>query len=1583
MCLQLHGGPALKTCALLLKCLLTLSILTSSVTGVSWVTQPSDLSVIVNGNASLPCEVQGGNNLTMVWNKGTVPIFINGQKASGVSERYSIQGQNSLFIQNVTIDDDSFFTCTIFQFEHVQVKLTVLLPPGPPTITSNVSSSLFIENTVILLTCSSSGGKPPPTMLWLKNGQSINSANYIPSENGTSSSQITITLQRSDHSANYSCKVFNQANQNAPHVRSQILNVQYAPSISFEPNYSPYRVKIKSPINLRCKVDSNPSYQSIEWRKDGNLLPYSENVTINSIEKSHSGNYTCTARNTIRGQMYTATAWVVIDVIYAPIITTTRLIEANISTEVNMSCKVDSNPPPSQILWQKLGQDVINANGPNFVFFAQKRYDGNYTCTAFSRLQPSGMDPEDITSKGTTTVKVRYAPGQAFINPVTPILVGQTLTLTCTLSDQGYPYPTFQWRKIGSSQLLPSTGPMYTISSAKLTDNGKYSCLPTNMMGNGNPATVQVVVNSPPQIILSSPPGDVWTIPITQSNLYLEHKVQGRPMPIIQWYKDGEPLSALSSFYAVETTNVQDQYMYNVTTRVNFIGSGREKNRLLISDLGNYTCRVLSPETGNPVAKSTFLSVEFAPKVTASVRVAANVGEAATLTCRSQSNPAPVYHWFRGGQRLTNSSRMLIGQQSVSGVVMYEGYLQIHPTRSSDFLDYTCEVNNKHGQVRQTVKLSLKDKPEPPTDLAATDKTWESVQLEWNPGFNGGYPQTFHVLMQSVYGEKSVEVYPNGTSTFNVTRLMPLTSYTFYVYGKNKLGQGHNSEGFTAKTEMLIFPALKEVPEYHVEGKELKVPNNLNQSYCLRIELSTNNRKKWTVIESCVTAVEGTVSLAHQGATDVNVSVCLVYRPEVCGEPVMSKINEKSTPDLTETQVIIIGCVCALILITLLIVLICIIWRRKQRNKQYNNDPHSPRTVQQGNGALPNQKPRNFDTQDINGGGDNYYGDNKGDLSFNGSPRTPTKDPQQFIGVPEEHTKEGGSFGSGNESGYSTPDKAKPKKEKRFGKSIFPFNLLSKQDKNLQTNPDMVPYFHNPPGHTCGLPCCNKDLQVHLNKTKKPHRSCIGIQEYDVLAQNFTFNGKLKRMPGLQSGFFSVQEVKDSERAKIPEFRSVPEKLFSVKEVKNFNFMKGREITLPEVSKMHSTEKLYLEDFNFGETDDFQNIEIFVDDNDDKRHNDVDKVDYYLSSSSSRSSKGVPYDPKQIENKKLYPWSMSKDLVDPSQKDDSSVSNYYSSGSNYYETLQDPEEEEEKLHEDIDEVPEKCDSGIDDDSNTPDVDSSGRARKIPSTLPPVPPKLPVQTRFNHPPLSKSSKFKSKTLPMGDISDTDSSTRTQYNTYNSVCSISNFANQMSKEAYERFLSLDRDTLTQKPVRRDIRELSYTGDDMPITAKNMELAATKAKLAQSVKNKISESLSKGTNSVSKGSNSLSKGSNFSRKNDQIDEDKAAVTSVKDMQEDSYMDIYDDDSGGSVNQAFKSIKLVDGKILGSRYSLDRVNSFSDQLHDRFLHLCDKEDGLAQNEDEKKVMVLLKRRLRDVDKQEDSPSGESFNENPVTLIL
>jgi hypothetical protein len=100
----------------------------------------------------------------------------------------------------------------------------------------------------------------------------------------------------------------------------------------------------------------------------------------------------------------------------------------------------------------------------------------------------------------------------------------------------------------------------------------------------------------------------------------------------------------------------------------------------------------------------------------------------------------------------------------------------------------------------------------------------------------------------------------------------------------------------------LSFPALSEIPKFQVEEKKLEIHHELGQSYCLRVEISTDNRKKWTVVEPCVTAADGVVSLAQQGATDVNVSVCLVYRPEVCGDPVMAEISKSDKIVLRSTN---------------------------------------------------------------------------------------------------------------------------------------------------------------------------------------------------------------------------------------------------------------------------------------------------------------------------------------------------------------------------------------------------------------------------------------------------------------------------------------------------------------------------------------------------------------------------------------------------------------------------------------------------------------------------------------------------------
>ena len=90
----------------------------------------------------------------------------------------------------------------------------------------------------------------------------------------------------------------------------------------------------------------------------------------------------------------------------APVVTTQPIIVADISTQVNMTCLVDANPQTTSVRWEKIDGDSINGNGPNFVFYAEKRYIGNYSCTARNLLQPSGQGDKHVTSKGYTTLRI-------------------------------------------------------------------------------------------------------------------------------------------------------------------------------------------------------------------------------------------------------------------------------------------------------------------------------------------------------------------------------------------------------------------------------------------------------------------------------------------------------------------------------------------------------------------------------------------------------------------------------------------------------------------------------------------------------------------------------------------------------------------------------------------------------------------------------------------------------------------------------------------------------------------------------------------------------------------------------------------------------------------------------------------------------------------------------------------------------------------------------------------------------------------------------------------------------------------------
>ena len=62
--------------------------------------------------------------------------------------------------------------------------------------------------------------------------------------------------------------------------------------------------------------------------------------------------------------------------------------------------------------------------------------------------------------------------------------------------------------------------------------------------------------------------------------------------------------------------------------------------------------------------------------------------------------------------------------------------------------------------------------------------------------------------------------------------------------------------------------------------------------YCLKID-ARDSEGKWTTIKQCTRLVGGgSLEIVERGIVGINVSVCLVGRPEVCGPPTKAQICE-------------------------------------------------------------------------------------------------------------------------------------------------------------------------------------------------------------------------------------------------------------------------------------------------------------------------------------------------------------------------------------------------------------------------------------------------------------------------------------------------------------------------------------------------------------------------------------------------------------------------------------------------------------------------------------------------------------------
>jgi Fibronectin type III domain/Immunoglobulin I-set domain len=203
-------------------------------------------------------------------------------------------------------------------------------------------------------------------------------------------------------------------------------------------------------------------------------------------------------------------------------------------------------------------------------------------------------------------------------------------------------------------------------------------------------------------------------------------------------------------------------------------------------------------------------------------KAASNRGQKAELVCRARGASDITFSWQKEGQQLATPTQLAQSTKySVTAAktdpLTWESRLTIESIGSQDYGEYKCVAGNVMGLDEHLILLNVKSQPDPPQDLQVVNVTYNSVFLTWQPGFNGGFPQSYRVRMKKAGSEHhfTVEVRPPDATVFQVQDLQMGSRYSFAVMAFNEMGESEyttTSVLATTASESYLFTFHSAVP---------------------------------------------------------------------------------------------------------------------------------------------------------------------------------------------------------------------------------------------------------------------------------------------------------------------------------------------------------------------------------------------------------------------------------------------------------------------------------------------------------------------------------------------------------------------------------------------------------------------------------------------------------------------------------------------------------------------------------------------------------------------------------------------------